>query len=87
MSERGTLPRACLEVAWHKGIAAGGQRRRQPESSLSAAAAVVAAVEEEEERVRLEGLGAAMGDGTAKRSSCWYFCDAMGDAAAGDRLE
>ena len=50
-------------------------------------AAVVAAVEEEEERVRLEGLGAAMGDGTAKRSSCWYFCDAMGDAAAGDRLE
>ena len=50
-------------------------------------AAAVAAVAEEEERVRLEGLGAAMGDDTAKRSSCWYFCDAMGDAAAGDRLE
>lgn len=47
----------------------------------------VEAMEEEEDRVRLEGLGAATGDGTAKRSSCWYFCDAMGDAAAGDRLE
>ena len=31
-----SLPPACLEAVWHKGIGAAGQRRRQPESSSPA---------------------------------------------------